>query len=276
MLRRSLLLAAPALVLARGALAQGSNTAAAFGTAARPLRVGVTSGVHAQVLEQVRDLLAKDGFVVRITEFADFIQPNVALQGGEIDANVYQHQPFLDAQKQQRGYDFVPVGKTVLTAMAVFSRKHKAVADLPNGATIAIPNDPTNGGRALVLLAEAGFFKLRAGADFRATVADITENPKRFRIRELDAASIARAIDDVDAAAITGNYAVPAGLQPGRDSLAAESAEGARTNPYTCLAVVRRADAGAPWAAKLASGYADPAVRTFVEEKFGGAVVVGA
>ena len=275
MLRRSLLLAAPAPFLARGALAQASNTAA-FGTAARPLRVGVTAGVHAQVLEQVRDVLAKDNFVVRITEFADFIQPNVALQGSEIDANVYQHQPFLDAQKQQRGYDFVPVGKTVLTAMAVFSRKHKTVADLPNGATIAIPNDPTNGGRALVLLAEAGFFRLRAGADFRATVADITENPKRFRIRELEAASIARAIDDVDAAAITGNYAVPAGLQPGRDSLAAESAEGAKTNPYTCLVVVRSADAAAPWAAKLASGYADPAVKAFVEQKFGGAVVVGA
>ena len=258
MLRRSLLLAAPAPFLARGALAQASNTAA-FGTAARPLRVGVTAGVHAQVLEQVRDVLAKDNFVVRITEFADFIQPNVALQGSEIDANVYQHQPFLDAQKQQRGYDFVPVGKTVLTAMAVFSRKHKTVADLPNGATIAIPNDPTNGGRALVLLAEAGFFRLRAGADFRAT-----------------AASIARAIDDVDAAAITGNYAVPAGLQPGRDSLAAESAEGAKTNPYTCLVVVRSADAAAPWAAKLASGYADPAVKAFVEQKFGGAVVVGA
>jgi D-methionine transport system substrate-binding protein len=272
MLRRSLLLAAPGLVLARGAFGQ----AAAIGTAARPLRAGVTSGVHAQVLEQVRDVLAKDGFVVRITEFSDFIQPNVALQGGEIDANTYQHQPFLDAQKQQRGYDFVPVGKTVLTAMAVFSRKVRQLSDLPSGARVAIPNDPTNGGRALVLLAEAGLFKLRPGADFRATVADITENPKRIRIVELEAATIARALEDVDAAAITGNYAVPAGLQPGRDSLVAESAEGARTNPYTCLVVVRRADAQAPWAAKLAAGYADPAVKAYVEKTFGGAVVSGA
>jgi D-methionine transport system substrate-binding protein len=271
MLRRTLLLAAPALILARHALAQG----AAIGTAARPVRVGVTSGVHAQVLEQVRDALAKDGLAIRITEFSDFIQPNVALQGGEIDANTYQHQPFLDAQKAQRGYDFVPVGKTVLTAMAVFSRKVKTLAELPSGARVAIPNDPTNGGRALVLLAEAGLFKLRAGADFRATVADITENPKRIRIVELEAATIARAIEDVDAAAITGNYAVPAGLQPGRDSLVAESAEGARTNPYTCLVVVRPADAQAPWATKLAAGYADPAVRAYVERTFGGAVVSG-
>ncbi|MFC0389677.1 MetQ/NlpA family ABC transporter substrate-binding protein [Muricoccus vinaceus] len=272
MLRRPLLLAAPALLLARGALAQGSS---AIGTAARPLRVGVTSGVHAQVLERVRDAVAGEGLVVRITEFSDFIQPNVALQGGEIDANTYQHQPFLDAQKQQRGYDFVAVGKTVLTAMAVFSRKVKALTDLSSGARVAIPNDPTNGGRALVLLAQAGLFKLRPGADFRATVADITENPRRIRIVELEAATIARAIDDVDAAAITGNYAVPAGLMPGRDSLAAESAEGARTNPYTCLVVVRRADAAAPWAAKLAAGYADPAVKEFVQREFGGAVVSG-
>jgi D-methionine transport system substrate-binding protein len=271
MLRRSLLLASPALILARGAFAQGAT----FGTAARPLRVGVTSGVHAQVLERVRDALARDNFVIRITEFSDFIQPNVALQAGEIDANVYQHTPFLEAQKQQRGYDFVPVGKTVLTAMAVFSRKYKKVGDLPNGARVAIPNDPTNGGRALVLLAQAGLFKLRSGADFRATVADITENPKRIRIVELEAATIARALEDVDAAAITGNYAVPAGLQPGRDSLVAESAEGAKTNPYTCLVVVRRADANAAWAARLAAGYTDPSVREFVEKEFGGAVVLG-
>ncbi|WP_159350594.1 MetQ/NlpA family ABC transporter substrate-binding protein [Roseomonas harenae] len=276
MLRRSLLLAAPllaapGLILARGASAQG----AAFGTAARPLRVGVTSGVHAQVLERVRDALARDNFMVRITEFGDFIQPNVALQAGELDANVYQHTPFLEAQKQQRGYDFVPVGKTVLTAMAVFSRKHKQLSDLPNGARVAIPNDPTNGGRALVLLAQAGLFKLRPGADFRSSIADIAENPKRIRIMELEAAAISRALDDVDAAAITGNYAVPAGLQPGRDSLFAESAEGAKTNPYTCLVVVRRADANAPWAAKLASGYADPSVKEFVEREFGGAVVLG-
>ena len=272
MLRRSLLLASPALLLAQQVLAQPAT----IGTAARPVRVGVTAGVHAQVLERVRDLVARDGLMLRITEFSDFIQPNVALQGGEIDANTYQHQPFLDAQKQQRGYDFVPVGKTVLTAMAVFSRKVRALSDLPGGARVAIPNDPTNGGRALVLLAEAGLFRLRPGADFRATVADIIENPKRIRIVELEAATIARAIDDVDAAAITGNYAVPAGLMPGRDSLAAESAEGARTNPYTCLVVVRRADAAAPWAAKLAAGYADASVREFVQREFGGAVVSGA
>ncbi|MDB5369043.1 MAG: metal transporter substrate-binding protein [Roseomonas sp.] len=268
--RRSLIIAGGAtLLLPVAPRAQGS---AEIGTAARPLRVGVTAGVHGQVLEVVRDVLARENFALKITEFADFIQPNAALAAGEIDVNTYQHQPFLDAQKQQRGYDFVPVGKTVLTVMGVFSRKVKALADLPNGARVAIPNDPTNGGRALLLLAKAGVIGLKPGADFRATVADITENPKRIRIIELEAASIARSLDDVDAAAITGNYAVPAGLNPVKDGLAVEGAD----SVYTVLVVTRRGDEAKPWALKLARAYADPAVKDFVEKTFGGAVIVGA
>ncbi|WP_457487382.1 MetQ/NlpA family ABC transporter substrate-binding protein [Teichococcus aerofrigidensis] len=275
--RRSLILAGGTLLLpvlfrlpagASLARAQGAE----IGTAARPLRVGVTAGVHAQVLEAVRDVLAKQGFVLRITEFSDFIQPNAALAAGEIDINTYQHLPFLEAQKQQRGYDFVPVGKTVLTVMGVFSRKHRTIGDIPDGARIAIPNDPTNGGRALLLLAKAGLFTLREGADYRATVADITANPKRIRILELEAASIARGLDDVDAAAITGNYAVPAGLNPLKEGLAVEGTDSA----YTVLVVVRRGDENRPWALRLARAYADPAVKDFVERTFGGAVIVGA
>ncbi|MBE9605468.1 MetQ/NlpA family ABC transporter substrate-binding protein [Acetobacteraceae bacterium H6797] len=269
MLRRSILLgalAAPAIL--RPAFAQSGE----IGTAARPLRVGVTSGVHAQVLEKVRDAVAPKGLVLKITEFGDFIQPNAALQSGDIDINVYQHLPFLEAQKAQRGYDFVAVGKTVLTVMAVFSKKVKALKDLPNGARIAIPNDPTNGGRALLLFAQAGVIKLTPGVDYRATVADIVENPKRLRVVELEAATISRALDDVDAAAITGNYAVPAGLNPIKDGLIAETAD----SVYTCLVVVRAKDKDAPWAKALAAGYADPSVKEFVDAKFGGSVIVGA
>lgn len=277
--RRSLILAGGALLLPAALRfpglignAQAQGGAAELGTAARPLRVGVTAGVHAQVLEVVRDVLAKENFALRITEFADFIQPNVALAAGEIDINTYQHLPFLETQRAQRGYDFVPVGKTVLTVMGVFSRKHKKLADLPNGARIAIPNDPTNGGRALLLLAKAGVIGLKPGVDYRATVADITENPKRIRILELEAASIARGLEDVDAAAITGNYAVPAGLNPLKEGLAIEGTDSA----YTVLVVTRRGDENKPWAQKLARAYADPAVKDFVEKEFGGAVIVGA
>ncbi|MBO1074471.1 MetQ/NlpA family ABC transporter substrate-binding protein [Roseomonas marmotae] len=267
--KRSLTLTGAAALLLPSVL---RAQAAEVGTTARPLRVGVTSGVHAQVLEVARDVLARENFVIKITEFSDFIQPNAALAAGEIDINTYQHQPFLDAQKQQRGFDFVPVGRTVLTVMGVFSRKVKTLTDLPNGARVAIPNDPTNGGRALLLLAKAGVFKLRDGADFRATVADIAENPKRIRIVELEAASIARSLDDVDAAAITGNYAVPAGLNPVKEALAVEGAD----SVYTVLVVTRRGDEAKPWAQKLARAYADPAVKDFVEKTFGGAVIVGA
>jgi D-methionine transport system substrate-binding protein len=249
-----------------------SAHAQTVGSAGRPLKVGVTSGVHAQVLEKVRDVVAPEGLTLKIIEFGDFIQPNAALAAGDIDVNVYQHKPFLDQQIHDRGYDFVSVGRTVLTAMAVFSRKAKTIADLPQGARIAIPNDPTNGGRALLLLAQAGLFTLTPGVDFRASEADIVDNPKKVRIVELDAAQIARSLDDVDAAAVTGNYAVPAGLDPIHDSLAVEKGDSA----YCCLVVVRRADASAPWAKILASGYADPGVKAWVTTTFKGAVIAGA
>jgi D-methionine transport system substrate-binding protein len=262
----SSLAASTLIVLPRFAMAQDP------GTASRPLRVGVTSGVHAQVLERVQSVLAPQGLVLKITEFGDFIQPNAALAAGDIDANVYQHRPFLEQQERDRGYKFAVAGRTVLTAMAMFSRKAKTVADLPAGARVAIPNDPTNGGRALLLLQQAGLLKLSPGADVRASVADIVDNPKRVKIVELDAAQIARALDDVDAAVITGNYAVPAGLDPLRDSLAVEKGDSA----YCCLVVVKAGNEAAPWAKLLASGYADPGVKQWVTETFKGAVIPGA
>jgi D-methionine transport system substrate-binding protein len=264
--RRVFAMCTLALPLARPAFAQD------IGTAGRPLRVGVTSGVHAQVLERVQSVVAPKGLMLKIVEFGDFIQPNAALSTGDIDANVYQHRPFLEQQQRDRGYKFAVEGRTVLTAMAVFSSKYKKVADLPSGARVAIPNDPTNGGRALLLLQDAGFFKLSPGADMRASVADIAENPKKIRIVELDAAQIARSLDDVDAAAITGNYAVPAGLDPLHDSLAVEKGDSA----YCCLVVVRAVDDGKDWAKTLAGGYADPGVKQWVLETFKGSVIPGA
>lgn len=266
--RRRPLLAA----LASVPLAAGLARAEEIGTAARPLRVGVTSGVHAQVLEKVRDVLAREGLVMRITEFGDFIQPNVALAGGDLDANTYQHLPFLEAQRRDRGYRFAVVGRTVLTAMGVFSRRYTSLAQLPEGARIAIPNDPTNGGRALLLLAQNGVFRLRDGVDFRASVVDIVDNPRRIRIVELEAAQIARSLGDVDAGAITGNYAVPAGLNPLKEGLAVEKEDSA----YTVLVVTREGDENTPWAQALARGYGHPEVRAFVLETFGGAVLPGA
>jgi D-methionine transport system substrate-binding protein len=267
LLTRRLTLASSLALLAATARAED-----AIGIAARPLRVGVTSGVHAQVLEQVTKFVATKGLVLKVTEFGDFIQPNAALAAGDIDVNTYQHRPFLDAQMRDRGYKFAVAGRTVLTEMAVFSTKFKTIADLPNGARVAIPNDPTNGGRALLLLSQAGMFKLAPGSDFRATVADITENPKHVRIIELEAATIARALGDVDAATVTGNYAVPAGLDPIHGSLAMEPAD----SIYCCLIVTRAGNENSTWAKTLASGYADPGVKAWVNDTFKGAVIPGA
>lgn len=240
-----------------------------IGSTQRPLRIGVTAGPHAQVMEKVREIAARDGLILRITEFTDYIQPNVALASGDLDANSYQHLPFLEQQVRDRRLPLVPVGKTLIFPMGVYSRHHHSLAEIRPGGRVAIPNDPTNGGRALVLLAAHGAFNLRPGADFRATIADIVENPRRIRVVELEAAQLPRALDEVDAAAINTNYAIPAGLNPVRDAIALESAD----SPYANVIVVRREDENAPWVRRLLAAYHTDEVKAFVRDTFQGAVV---
>lgn len=259
--RRALTLAA----LAVPSLAHAQD----IGSAQRPLRIAGTAGPHSQVLEKVREIAARDGLVLRVIEFTDYIQPNAALAAGELDANSYQHQPFLDQQVRDRGLRLVSVGRTLIFPMGIYSRRHRSLADVPAGGRVAIPNDPTNGGRALVILANNGAFRLREGADFRATVADITENPRRLRIIELEAAQIPRVLEDVEAAAINTNFAIPAGLNPVADSIALESSE----SPYANLIAVREQDREAPWVRRLVAAYQNQEVKDFVQATFQGAVV---
>jgi D-methionine transport system substrate-binding protein len=263
--RRSLLGAGLALPFASAALAQDAE----IGTAARPLKIGVTAGPHAQVLEKVRDLAVKDGLVIRIIEFTDYIQPNVALASGDLDANSFQTQPFLDQQVRDRGLKLVSVAKTLTFPMGIYSKRVKAVDALPQGGRIAIPNDPTQGGRGLMLFAQAGVIKLPPNADVRVTVADIVENPKRLRILELEAAQLPRALDDVDAAAINTNYAITAGLQPTRDAIAIEG----NNSPHSNRIVVRQGNEEKPWVKKLVSAYQNDEVKAFVAQTFAGSVV---
>jgi D-methionine transport system substrate-binding protein len=259
--RRTLVLAA----LATPAVARAQE----IGSAGRPLRIGVTAGPHAQVMEKVREIAARDGLAIRIVEFQDYIQPNVALAAGDLDANSYQHQPFLDQQVRDRRLPLVGAGRTLIFPMGVYSRRHRRIAEVPNGGRVAIPNDPTNGGRALVLLAANGAFRLRDGADFRATVADVTENPKRLRILELEAAQLPRVLDEVEIATINTNFAIPAGLNPVRDAIALESGE----SPYANLIAVRQADGTAPWVRRLVATYQTQEVKEFVQATFQGAVI---
>lgn len=256
-------------LLAAALAAPAAASAQDLGSTARPLRIGVTAGPHAQVLERVREIAARDGLAIRMIEFQDFIQPNAALAAGDLDANSYQHQPFLDQQVRDRRLPILSVAKTLVFPMGVYSRRHRRLAEVPNGGRVAIPNDPTNGGRALVLLAANGAFRLRDGADFRATVADISDNPRRLRIVELEAAQLPRALDEVEAAAINTNFAIPAGLDPARDAIAIESAD----SPYANVIAVRTADREAPWVRRLVAAYQSQEVKDFVAATFRGAVV---
>ncbi|BFG72782.1 MetQ/NlpA family ABC transporter substrate-binding protein [Paraburkholderia terrae] len=233
------------------------------------IKVGVTGGPHAQLMDVVKTVAAKNGLNIKVIEFSDYVQPNAALAGGDLDANSYQHDPYLQAQVKDRGYKLIKIADTVTFPMGIYSKKVKTLAELPAGAKIAVPNDPTNGGRALLLLQKQGLIKLRADAGLKATPLDIVENPKKLKIVELDAAQIPRSLGDVDAAAINTNFAMEAGLKPKQDAIAVEDPKG----PYVNVIAIREADRNKPWVAKLIAAYHSPEVKQFIESKFGGAVI---
>jgi D-methionine transport system substrate-binding protein len=242
---------------------------AATAASAETIKVGVTAGPHAQILDAVKPIAKKNGLDIQIVEFTDYVVPNAALEAGDLQANSFQNQPYLDNQKADRGYKIEAVGSTVNFPIGVYSKKHKSWDAVPQGGTLSIPNDPTNGGRVLLLLQDKGVLKLKAGVGFKPTVADIVENPKKFKIVEVDAAQTARTLDDVDAAAVNTNYATQAGLDPTKDAILREDPKG----PYTNLIAVRAADKDKPWVKLLVQSYQTPEVREFVLTKFKGAVL---
>jgi D-methionine transport system substrate-binding protein len=236
---------------------------------AETIKVGVTAGPHALILQTVKPIAAKNGLDIEIVEFKDYVAPNAALDSGELQANSFQNQPYLDNQKAERGYRIETVALTVNFPVGIYSKKYKSWDGLPQGASLSIPNDPTNGGRFLLLLQDKGVLKLRDGVAFKPGVADIIDNPKKFRIVEVDAAQTARTLDEVDAAGINTNYATLAGLDPVKDPILREDPRG----PYTNIIVVRSADKDKPWVKTLVQSYQTPEVREFVLTKFKGAVL---
>ena len=190
--------------------------------AANTLTVGATPEPHAEMLKLVVDDLAAQGITLKVMEFTDYVTPNEALESGQIDANFFQHLPYMDSFNQERGYHLVNAGGIHIEPMALYSKKVKSLADLANGATVAIPNDPTNEGRALLLLQSAGLIKLDPAAGITATPINIVDNPKNLKFTELEAATMPRILADVDAAVINGNYAIPAGLIASVDGLFVE------------------------------------------------------
>ncbi|MEX2632345.1 MAG: MetQ/NlpA family ABC transporter substrate-binding protein [Tistlia sp.] len=236
--------------------------------AAETLKIGVTPGPHAEILEQVKPVAAEQGLEIEIVEFSDYVVPNEALNAGEIQANSFQNQPYLDNQIADRGYALETAALTVNFPLGIYSSKHDSWDAVPEGASVAIQNDPTNGGRSLLLLQDKGAITLREGVGYAPSVADIVENPKNLRFIEIDAAQTPRVLPDVDAAAINTNYAVEAGLTP-EQALLREDPKG----PYVNILVVRSQDRDAAWVAKLVAAYHSPAVREFVETRFEGAVL---
>lgn len=235
---------------------------------AAPLKLGVSAGPYGEILEFTAKIAAKEGLEASVIEFTDWNMPNAALQAGDIDANNFQHQPFLDNQIKQRGYDIVPVAKSIVVPMGVYAKSLKSLGDIKEGGTISLPNDPTNGARALGLLAKAGLITLKDGAGNAASLADIAANPKKLRFVELDAAQLPRSLDDVDASVITLNYAVLAGLKP-KESLLLEDDQ----SKWHLVWAVRKDRADDARIQRFIELYRSPEVRQFILTRFDGTIV---
>lgn len=220
-----------------------TSTACHSEDSANTIKVGTIAGPETELMEVAKGVAQKKyGVSIKIIEFTDYVMPNAALEEGSIDANVYQHLPYLQDTLKQRGYKLIAIGKTFVYPMGIYSKKIKNLSELNNSAIVAIPNDPSNEARALLLLEKAGLLRLKPDVGIHATKSDIIDNPKKLRIKELDAAQLPRVLPDVDLAVINTNYAMLAGLLPNRDALFIESAN----SPYANLIVVRDADKDNP------------------------------
>ncbi|MBD0336698.1 MAG: MetQ/NlpA family ABC transporter substrate-binding protein, partial [Cyanobacteria bacterium Co-bin13] len=250
------------------ATTEGAADAPAAGSR---LRVGASPVPHAEILRYVQENLADEaGLSLEIVEFTDYVQPNLALDDGQLDANFFQHVPYMEDFSQERGLNLVAVTAVHLEPLGLYSRRISALNEVADGAQIAVPNDATNLGRALQLLQDNQLLQLNANAGVGATPADIESNPRNIRLVELEAAQLPRALDDVDLAVVNGNYAIETGLNPAQDALALESAE---DNPYANVLAVVQGQENNPGIQQLASLLTSPQVKQFIDDQYQGAVI---
>ena len=257
------------LIAAAAAFAAGCGSSDGGSADRQEIKIGVTAGPHAEVMEEVAKEAAKQGITLKVVEFNDYVQPNTALSQKDLDMNSFQHQPYLDNVVKKQELTLTSIGKTIILPMGIFSHKYKSLDETADGAKTAIPNDPTNGARALLLLQQAKLIKLKDGKTVDATVQDIVENPKHLQIVELDAAQIARSLDDMDLACVNTNYAIPAGLNPQSDALIVED----KNSPYANVIAVRTEDADNAAYRKIVEIYQSDAIKKFIEEHFRGSVL---
>jgi D-methionine transport system substrate-binding protein len=244
---------------------------AAFSSAAQAetLNVAATAVPHAEILEFVKPALAKDGVELNVKVFTDYVQPNVQVAEKRLDANFFQHQPYLDEFNKSRGTELTSVAGVHVEPFGAYSSKIKDLKELPQGANVVIPNDATNGGRALLLLQKAGIITLKDASNILATPKDIAENPKAIKLRELEAATLPRVLSQVDLALINTNYALEAKLNPTQDALIIEGSD----SPYVNILVARPDNQDSAAMQKLAKALNSPEVKAFILEKYQGAVV---
>jgi len=233
------------------------------------LKVAATAVPHAEMLNFIKPDLEKQGLNLKIVVVDDYNIPNRLLSEKEVAANFFQHVPFMENQIKNFGYKIQCFARIHLEPMALYSSKYKSLAEIPNGATISVPNDPSNEYRALSILVKEGLITLRPGANLQSTVADILSNPKNFKFREIDAALLPRTLKDVDIAAINTNWALQAGLNPMKDALAIESED----SPYANIIAIRIGDEKDPRLEKLKAAMLSDKMREFILEKYKGAII---
>ena len=237
------------------------------------ITVAASPTPHAEILEVAGDILAQAGITLKVQEFTDYVQPNMVTESGEVDANYFQHQAYLDNFNEENGTHLVSVAKIHYEPLGLYPGKTKSIDELADGAKISVPNDTTNEARALQLLAAQGLIELKPEAGLTATKNDITSNPKNLEIVEMEAAQLPRTLADVDMAVINGNYATQAGFSSAKDALAAESADSEAAQIYPNVLVVKEGHENDPAILALAAALKSDAVRSFIDETYGGAVV---
>ncbi len=236
------------------------------------IKVGAVPTPHAEVLNVIKDNLKDKGYTLEVVEYNDYVLPNKALEDGELDANYFQHQPYLDNFNEENKTHIVSVAAIHFEPFGIYAGKTKSLDDLKEGATVAVPNDTTNEARALLLLEAQGLIKLKDGAGITATVLDIEENPLKLEIKELEAAQVARAVADVDVAAINGNYAIDAGYKVS-DALAVEAADSLAAETYANIVAVKQGNENSDKTKALVEAILSDEVRNYINENYEGAVV---
>ena len=249
-----------------------ATTTASSDSSDNVITVGASPSPHAEILDAIKDELASEGYELKVVEYNDYVQPNVALSDGDLDANYFQHLPYLENYNEENGTDLVSAAAVHFEPMGLYAGKSSDINNVPDGAKIAVPSDATNEARALLLLQDQGVIKLKDGVGLEATANDIEENPHNIELVEVEAAAVARTLEDADFGVINGNYALSAGLDTSA-ALASEGADSEAAQTYANIVAVRNGDEESDKTKALVKALTSETARKFIEEQYQGSVI---